>query len=70
LIDDVGTYKHDSVLIVRNGRIVADAYYAPYCRYKARPPLRDQKFLSTAIGVLVQKGKLESVDRTKWIGCE
>ena len=30
LIDDVGTYKQDSVLIVRNGKIVADAYYAPY----------------------------------------
>ena len=28
LIDDVGTTKQDSVLIVRYGRIVADAYYA------------------------------------------
>jgi hypothetical protein len=30
LIDDVGTYKQHSVLIVRNGKIVVDAYYAPY----------------------------------------
>ena len=29
-----------------------------------------KSFLNTAIGVLVQKGKLESVDRTKWIGYE
>ena len=64
LIDDVGTYKHDSVLIVRNGRIVADAYYAPYVA-GIRHDLRSvtKSFLSTAIGVLVQQGKLESVER-------
>jgi CubicO group peptidase (beta-lactamase class C family) len=64
LIDDVGTYKQDSVLIVRNGKIVADAYYAPYVA-GIRHDLRSvtKSFLSTMIGVLVQQGKLESVDR-------
>ncbi|MFL5180568.1 MAG: serine hydrolase domain-containing protein [Microvirga sp.] len=64
LIDDVGTHKHDSVLIVRNGRIVADAYYAPYVA-GIRHDLRSvtKSFVSTAIGLLVQNGKLESVDR-------
>ena len=64
LIDDVGTYKQDSVLIVRNGRIVADAYYAPYVAgHQARPALGDQKLPEHLIGVLVQQGKLASVDR-------
>jgi CubicO group peptidase (beta-lactamase class C family) len=64
LIDDVGSYKQDSLLIIRNGRIVADAYYAPYVA-GVRHDLRSvtKSFLSTAIGVLVQQGKLESVDR-------
>jgi CubicO group peptidase (beta-lactamase class C family) len=64
LIDDVGTYKQDSVLIVRNGRIVADAYYAPYVA-GVRHDLRSvtKSFLSTAVGILVQQGKLASVDR-------
>ena len=30
LIDTVGTRMQDSLLIVRHGRIVAEAYYAPY----------------------------------------
>jgi CubicO group peptidase (beta-lactamase class C family) len=30
LIEAVGTYKQDSLTIIRHGRIVADAYYAPY----------------------------------------
>jgi len=64
LIDDVGTYKQDSVLIVRNGKIVADAYYAPYVA-GIRHDLRSvtKSFLSTLIGILVQLGMLESVDR-------
>ncbi|WP_072386547.1 serine hydrolase [Hyphomicrobium sp. CS1BSMeth3] len=64
LIDDVGTYKQDSLLIVRNGKIVADAYYAPYVA-GIRHDLRSvtKSFVATMIGVLVQQGKLESVDR-------
>ena len=30
LVDFVGIYKQDSLLIVRHGKIVVDAYYAPY----------------------------------------
>src|SRR5258708_35952473 len=30
LIETVGTYKQDSLMIIRHGRIVAEAYYAPY----------------------------------------
>jgi CubicO group peptidase (beta-lactamase class C family) len=64
LVDDVGTYKQDSVLIVRNGKIVTDAYFAPYVA-GIRHDLRSvtKSFLSTLIGVMVQQGKLESVDR-------
>ena len=64
LIDDVGTYKQDSLLIVRNGKIVADAYYAPYVA-GIRHDLRSvtKSFVSTVIGVLVQQGKLKNVDR-------
>jgi CubicO group peptidase (beta-lactamase class C family) len=64
LIDDVGTYKQDSVLVVRNGKIVTDAYYAPYSA-NIRHDLRSvtKSFVSTLIGVLVQQGKLESADR-------
>jgi len=29
LIENVGGYKRDSLTVVRHGRIVADAYYAP-----------------------------------------
>src|SRR5437868_6652657 len=64
LIDDVGTYKQDSVLVVRNGKIVTDAYYAPYSAW-IRHDLRSvtKSFLSTLIGVMVQQGKLETVER-------
>jgi CubicO group peptidase (beta-lactamase class C family) len=64
LIDDVGTFRQDSVLVIRHGKIVADAYYAPYVP-GIRHDLRSvtKSFMSTLIGVLVQQGKLESVDR-------
>lgn len=64
LVDDVGTYRQDSLLIVRNGKIVADAYYAPYVA-GIRHDLRSvtKSFVATMIGVLAQQGKLESIDR-------
>ena len=64
LIDDVGTYRQDSLLVIRNGRIVADAYYAPYFA-GIRHDLRSvtKSFVATIVGVLVQQGKLESADR-------
>src|SRR6516162_6220510 len=30
LIETIGTYKQDSLMIIRHGKIVAEAYYAPY----------------------------------------
>jgi CubicO group peptidase (beta-lactamase class C family) len=30
LVNFVGIYKQDSLLIIRHGKIVVDAYYAPY----------------------------------------
>jgi hypothetical protein len=30
IVDLVGTYKQDTLLIIRHGKIVVDAYYAPY----------------------------------------
>ena len=30
LIEAVGTYKQDSLTIIRHGRIVVDTYYAPF----------------------------------------
>ena len=32
LVDFVGIYKQDSLLIIRHGKNVVDAYYAPYAR--------------------------------------
>jgi CubicO group peptidase (beta-lactamase class C family) len=64
LIDEVGTSKQDSLLIVRNGTIVADAYYAPYAA-GIRHDLRSvtKSVVGTLIGVLVQQGKLTSLER-------
>ena len=52
------------MLVIRHGKIVADAYYAPYVP-GIRHDLRSvtKSFMSTLIGVLVQQGQLESVDR-------
>ncbi len=30
LVETVGTYKQDNLTIIRHGKIVVDAYYAPY----------------------------------------
>src|ERR1700722_16878172 len=30
LINKIGTFRQDSLLIVRHGKIIVDAYYAPY----------------------------------------
>ncbi|MDQ8729429.1 serine hydrolase [Bradyrhizobium sp. LHD-71] len=59
LVDDVGMYKQDSLLVVRNGRIVADAYYAPYVA-GIRHDLRSvtKSVVGTLIGILVQQGKV------------
>jgi CubicO group peptidase (beta-lactamase class C family) len=64
LIETVGTYKQDSLTIVRNGRIVAEAYYAPYVAGISHD-LRSvtKSVVGTLTAIQLQKGSLDSVDR-------
>jgi CubicO group peptidase (beta-lactamase class C family) len=63
LVDFVGIYKQDSLLIVRHGKIVVDAFYAPYAP-NIRHDLRSvtKSFIGTLTGIEVQEGLLDSVD--------
>ena len=63
LVDFVGIYKQDSLLIIRHGKIVVDAYYAPYAP-NIRHDLRSvtKSFIGTLTGIEVQEGLLDSVD--------
>src|ERR1700722_19133223 len=63
LVNFVGIYKQDSLLIVRHGKIVVDAYYAPYAP-NIRHDLRSvtKSFISTLTGIEVQEGLLHGVD--------
>jgi CubicO group peptidase (beta-lactamase class C family) len=63
LIEAVGAYKQDSLTIVRHGRIVADAYYAPYVPDVSHD-LRSvtKSVVSTLAAILLSKGNLDSVD--------
>jgi CubicO group peptidase (beta-lactamase class C family) len=63
LVDFVGIYKQDSLLIIRHGKIVVDAYYAPFAP-NIRHDLRSvtKSFISTLTGIEVQEGLLDGVD--------
>jgi CubicO group peptidase (beta-lactamase class C family) len=63
VVDFVGIYKQDSLLIIRHGKIVVDAYYAPYVP-NIRHDLRSvtKSFISTLTGIEVQEGLLDGVD--------
>jgi len=63
LIETVGGYKQDSLMIIRNGRIVAEAYYAPYVAGISHD-LRSvtKSVVGTLTAIQVQKGSLDSVD--------
>jgi CubicO group peptidase (beta-lactamase class C family) len=63
LVETVGTYKQDSLMIIRHGRIVAEAYYAPYVAGVGHD-LRSvtKSVVSTLIGITVQQGVLDRVD--------
>jgi len=63
LIETVGTYKQDSLMIVRHGKIVAEAYYAPYVAGISHD-LRSvtKSVVGTLTAIQLQKGNLDSVD--------
>ena len=63
LIETVGTYKQDSLTIIRHGKIVADAYYAPYVAGISHD-LRSvtKSVVSTLTAIELQQGMLDSTD--------
>ena len=63
LIETVGTYKKDSLTIIRHGKIVADAYYAPYVAGISHD-LRSvtKSIVSTLTAIELQRGLLDSTD--------
>jgi CubicO group peptidase (beta-lactamase class C family) len=63
LVDFVGIRRQDSLLVVRHGKIVVDAYYAPYVP-NIRHDLRSvtKSFIGTLTAIEVQEGFLDSVD--------
>lgn len=62
---DFGTYNNvDSFLITRHGRIVLEVAYAPYrVELKHRVYSVTKSVISTLIGMALDEGKLDSVDR-------
>ena len=63
LIDTVGTRMQDSLLIVRHGRIVAEAYYAPY-RSGIPHELRSvtKSVIGTLTAIEVREGLLDGTN--------
>jgi len=63
LVEAVGAYKQDSLMIVRHGRIVAEAYYAPYVAGISHD-LRSvtKSVVGTLTAIELQHGLLDSVD--------
>jgi CubicO group peptidase (beta-lactamase class C family) len=63
LIETVGGYKQDSLMIIRHGKIVAEANYAPYVAGISHD-LRSvtKSVVGTLTAIQLQKGSLDSVD--------
>jgi CubicO group peptidase (beta-lactamase class C family) len=63
VIEAVGTYRQDSLMVIRHGRIVAEAYYAPYVAGISHD-LRSvtKSIVSTLTAIELQHGLLDSVD--------
>lgn len=63
LIENVGTYRQDSLMVIRHGKIVAEAYYAPYVAGISHD-LRSvtKSVVGTLTAIQIQKGSLDSVD--------
>src|SRR5262249_24129241 len=63
LIETVGSYRQDSFTIVRHGKIVADAYFAPYVAGISHDLRSVTKSVTgTLTAIQLQKGVLDSVD--------
>jgi len=63
LIEIVGTARQDSLMIVRHGRIVAEAYYAPYVRDVSHDLRSVTKSVTgTLTAIALRDGLLDSVD--------
>jgi len=63
LIENVGAYKQDSLMIIRHGKIVAEAYYAPYVAGISHD-LRSvtKSVVGTLAAIQLKNGSLDSVD--------
>jgi CubicO group peptidase (beta-lactamase class C family) len=63
LMETVGGYKQDSLMIIRHGKIVAEAYFAPYIAGVSHD-LRSvtKSVVGTLTAIQLQKGSLDSVD--------
>ena len=63
LIETVGTRRQDSLMIVRHGKIVAEAYYAPFVGGVSHD-LRSvtKSIIGTLTAIAVRDGILDSVD--------
>jgi len=63
LVESVGTYRQDSLMIIRHGQIVAEAYYAPYAAGISHD-LRSvtKSVVGTLVGIEVQRGELDSAN--------
>src|SRR3984885_6160188 len=63
LIETVGTYRQDNLMIIRHGKIVAEAYFAPYVAGISHD-LRSvtKSVVSTLTAIEVKNGLLDSVD--------
>jgi CubicO group peptidase (beta-lactamase class C family) len=63
MVDTIGAYKQDSLLIARYGKVVLDVYYAPYA---ADIPHDQRSVTKSVVGTLtaiaIQQGKVAGVD--------
>ena len=63
LVETVGGYRQDSLMIIRHGKFVTEAYYAPYLAGISHD-LRSvtKSVVSTLTAIELQRGLLDSVD--------